>query len=254
MNKLQLSLVESLGLSDYQAQLYIAGLSFDRATLSDLAKKAGVPRTAAYEPLKKLIQLGFLSMTRIGKRDYYQALDPKQLLLLYDRRRTELESTIGQLQQHIESRGEGLAVTYFPGHAGVMASSDRFLEQSRPRESWRTLEDPDAALRTFGEGPSKEYQRRRLAKKISGRVILPGNASAPFVRERIARDVEELRQTVLVSPTQYPIEASIGISEDQVLIYTARGEPFSLIIKNKAIARTLASLHAMAWDRYHPVG
>ena len=43
-------------LSAYEAKIYLAALKFENINLTDLAQKAGIPRTASYAPIKKLLK------------------------------------------------------------------------------------------------------------------------------------------------------------------------------------------------------
>ena len=55
-------------LNNYETKLYWAALKFEAATLSELARKARIPRTAAYTHIQSLVDKGFLLIIKIGKR------------------------------------------------------------------------------------------------------------------------------------------------------------------------------------------
>lgn len=75
------------GLNQYEAKLYLAALNFDSVNFSDLAKTAALPRTAAYHPVQNLINQGFLSIVKVGKRKFYHALIPKDLKYILERKK-----------------------------------------------------------------------------------------------------------------------------------------------------------------------
>ncbi len=83
-------------------------------------------------------------------------------------------------------------------------------------------------------------------------MIMPSTVRSEFVKKHLAQDAAEGRQTILISPQEYPLAASIAVSEERILLYTVHGDPFALYIKNRSIAQTLKSIHDMVWDRYQP--
>ena len=91
-------LASIFNLSEYEAKLYISALDMSEATISDLASRAGIPRTAVYPPLKQLIAKGFISPLKSkGKRILYRAIEPKFLEHIFDRKRLDLNSAKKEL-------------------------------------------------------------------------------------------------------------------------------------------------------------
>ncbi|MBI4160106.1 hypothetical protein HY504_02985 [Candidatus Wolfebacteria bacterium] len=70
------------------------------------------------------------------------------------------------------------------------------------------------------------------------------------MKNRIARNKEELREIVTVSRSEYPFDADIAISDNLVLIFEYKTKPFALLIENETLAQAMAAIHQMVWDRY----
>lgn len=249
MEKDQQKIADAIGLSEYQAKLYFAGLCFNQATISSLARKAGIPRTAAYEPIESLIKQGFISVTKVNKRKYYKSVDPKKLLTIFEGRKSILKESIKNITQKIDASSEDLAVTYYPGVAGLLTAGKIFLEESNTK-LWKTFENPEAVLKEVGVEYNDHYMAERINKGIFGRVIMPGKNLSGVLKNYLKKDKEQLRETLLISPDLYPIESSIAVADDMVIMFSALNEPITLLIKNKQIANTISSIHDMIWDRY----
>ena len=67
--------LKSLGLSNYEAEVYGALLKVERAKVKDLVKMVSVPRPMIYASLKKLVNKGICTENK-GKVSHYSAVAP----------------------------------------------------------------------------------------------------------------------------------------------------------------------------------
>lgn len=240
---------EVFRLSSYEARLYMAGLTYREATLSDLAKRADIPRTATYPPLQSLLKRGFFSKIKIRKRTYYQAINPHDLKLIYDRNRSLLEEVVQGFTQTIIAPHANLSARYFTGKDGLLTASELFLKESSGK-TWKSFEHPAHTAIQLGTKRIDDYVKRRVKRKIVIRSIIPADSVSPWLKERISKNKEELRESVIVSPDFYPIEALIVISNNMIQFASVKNDVFSVLLENEALAKTLGSIHDMVWDRY----
>lgn len=238
-------------LSIYEAKIYLAALNFDSANLSDLAKTANLPRTAAYQPILNLVNQGFLSITKIGKRKYYQALSPKDLRYILERKNVTLDEMISDLSKNISAPEKKLDIRYYAGVEGVQIASDIWLENAKTKLG-KTFENVETTISQHGKIQTKAYINNRVQKNIKGRMIVSGTPDSPALKEVLKKDAEELRKSVIASPNTYPISASFAVLDDMVMIFTTRENPFAVLIKNKEVAASMNSIHDMVWDRFNP--
>jgi sugar-specific transcriptional regulator TrmB len=250
MKEPEKQLKESLNLSDHEAKLYMAGLQFDQATLSDIARVARISRTAAYPPLKSLTNKGLISSITIGKRTHYRSINPKYLRPILDERLAKLDNFIEESIQRISVTESKFSTQYFAGVRGIEIASDIFLNESKTK-LWRTFEQPQYPLEKSGEKRFDEYILQRVQKCIHARGIMTGNVlQTPWIKNHIQNAGKILAEVILVSPHDYPFEASIATDGEQVLQFSAKRIPFAILTKNPEIAKTIESIHALIWDRY----
>ncbi|MFA5188169.1 MAG: helix-turn-helix domain-containing protein [Patescibacteria group bacterium] len=238
-------------LHTYEARIYLAALNFESANLSDLAKTAKLPRTAAYQPIQNLVSQGFLSIIKIGKRKYYQALSPKDLHYILDRKNITLDEIISDLSKNISAPEKKLDIRYYSGIEGVQIAADIWLENAKTKLG-KTFENVETTMAQHGKAQMSAYINKRVQKNIKGRMVVAGNPDSPTMKEVLKKDAEELRKSIVVSPNIYPIKASFAVLDDMVMIYTTRENPFAVLIKNKEVAESLNSIHDMVWDRFNP--
>lgn len=236
-------------LSAYEARIYLSALNFTEANLTELSKKAGIPRTAAYPPLQSLLKQGFLSAIKIKKRTYYRAIEPKQLKFVLERKQIDLAGIIAGLEQTISKPDRKLDISYYNGVEGIQIAADIFQKEARTKLG-KTWENLDLTVKQHGETQLNEYVKKWGEKGIKGQIIAPGNFDHPYVKNFIASQKDGNRKIILVSPTEYPIKASMGVIDDMFMIATFGDNPFAVLIKNQDIATTMWSIHNMVWDRY----
>ena len=72
--------LHKFGFTASQARLYLAGLTLGKVLMKHLAKEAGVSRGTAYYIMTELERRGFFLHKKTGKRTYYLAVSPQELL------------------------------------------------------------------------------------------------------------------------------------------------------------------------------
>lgn len=236
-------------LSKYEAKLYLESLNFEKANLTELAKKAGIPRTACYKHLNSLLEKGFLLSAKINKRNYYRGVEPEKLKYILNRRQVELDDMVSNLNKQIEIPERKLSISYFHGRHGIEMAADMFLEEGRTKKakSWETTE---VNIKEAGIHQLQNYISRRVDKNIFGEMIASADSDNKILKDILLRDKEELRKSIIVNPKKYPFKSAIAVFDDMALIFTFGSNPFAVLIKNKDIATTLWSIHEMFWDRY----
>lgn len=243
-------LSRTLGLTKYEAKVYQAAVTFDLANLSDLARRARIPRTAAYVPVQSLVQKSILSVVPMGKRKYYQAIEPAELKHVLERRMVDLEEVVIELSKNTLVKKNKLSIRYFAGDEGMKIASDILLNFT-PSHPWKTIENPTLNRKATSAKQIDEYTRKRIGRGISGRCIMAKSAAkTSWLKNHLKEDKRELRKTLLIDDEKFPIEASLVTTGDTVLILTAKENPGAILIKNEDLAKTIESMHDLIWEKY----
>lgn len=79
MNEEILKNLESLGYTQYESKVFYALFTGDNMTTTEIAKKAGIPRSSAYEILKNFAHQGICNEVETSSVVRYQLPDPKVL-------------------------------------------------------------------------------------------------------------------------------------------------------------------------------
>jgi sugar-specific transcriptional regulator TrmB len=126
------SVLEKLGLSEYEARLFVAAVIKGHGTADDLAELSMVPRTSAYKALQALEDKGFVTSST-GRPTIYH---PSDLDELRKRIMTELDETFDKLttvKGLLSEKGTPQLVYTISGKKRVMAKIGEMMDTSKRR-------------------------------------------------------------------------------------------------------------------------
>jgi HTH-type transcriptional regulator, sugar sensing transcriptional regulator len=229
-----------IGLSEKEASVYVALLSFDRATIAEIAEKAKIKRPTAYVIIESLKAKGLASESVSGKKTFYLAETPEKLRLFIERqihtldeKKQSLDFIIPELKSIQREEGEKPVVQFFEGKEGVLSSNHELFLKKIENEKVYNIYSRDLLIENFNEQERKAMKDRRMAHNITSRTIYTSNGEAVSdnTGERLQIDIEK-----------YPIKSDIAIYGDQVKIAVLGKKLFGISITSPEIAETLKSL------------
>jgi PAS domain S-box-containing protein len=90
-------IIELLGYSPREAKVYLAALALGEAHISDIAEKAGVPRSSAQTSVDTLAKDGLLNFYVERRYKYWVAENPQHLLARLEKREQAMRSALPTL-------------------------------------------------------------------------------------------------------------------------------------------------------------
>ncbi len=241
-------LAAALGILPHSARLYFAALQHGEGTLTELARHAKLSRTITQKPISELIENGLLIKRLAGKRIRYAPINPQQLPSLIEKRKQRLVDLSNVLLQQISAAEQDLQVRWYSGMAGIHTAMREFYGHAKgPLRHFEHSETYRYVGHEFGDAMLNLRIKRGVANHV---IIVTNNDADPWYRGHMARDKEELRESLLLSAKEYPFTANIGAGENMVMIFEYQEKPFALIIENRFVAQSIRAAHKMVWDRY----
>lgn len=239
------------GLNTYETKLYLALVYGGPLMVSRMAKEASIPRTAVYTPLQTLLSKGFVSLTVVGKRKYYQAIGLDKLKYIVEQRKLEADRLISEIEgtEHISSPKNNLAIQYFIGKQGITTAGQIFLKETKTK-IWYSFENLVGITEFVGLDFESSYIRERVCHNIKSKMIVTTDVVTPWLRDYLSKDKEQLRESVIVSPQEYRFDSTIVATKGFVLLINAKENPFAILIRNDHVANTLIDIHKLSWDRF----
>ncbi len=238
-------LLVTIGFSEHQAAVYMALLKLGRATVSEIARKAGINRTTGYDILDSLVEKGMVTISGKKPKQEYVAESPQRIGTYLEAEAERTSKQISIAKELIPELSSAHNVTdrprvmFYEGKEGLERVYEDTLTSHEPIRGYANVEDMHNTLPNY----FPRYYARRAEKKIMIRGIFP---ATPAALERTRHDAEETRESALIPADQYYFSPEIDIYDDKVMIASWR-EKLGIIIQSKEVAEAMKSIYELAW-------
>lgn len=239
-------LLESFGLSDKEAQVYIALLTLGRENVTKISQKAGINRTTGYDILNSLISKGLVSISGKEPKQEYVAESPTKITAYLEQ---QMQKTVALIEKSkmivpeltsIQKKDSRPKIKFYEGTDGLKTVYEDTLTSSEPIRAYANVDDMHNALPTY----FPEYYKRRAKKGISIRAIIP---KTDIGMERNTKNAEEKREIAFVPPETHYFSPEINIYDNKVMIASWR-EKLGIIIESEEIADAMKKIYELSWS------
>ena len=244
--------LDELGLDKNKGNVYLALLQLGKGTAQDIAKKAGLPRTTAYEILQHLVEVGVIGVQikKLGR--VYLAQSPEKLYNILEKRQKSLSSIMMELSSLYHTSGMKPRVKLFEGKDGV-------------REAWEdTIKIPNKTYCEIGSivdlyndrenDYMKDYVQRRAIAKVKLRALRCAGPDQQFDEKNDIwpTSLSEIRE-VRYARLGFDLPLSLMIYDNnKVAIIDTQNENFGMIIESADFNLTFQNLFETIWQVAKP--
>lgn len=251
------SILQKIGLSGKDAEVYLACLELGTQPASVIARKAGLKRPTTYLILENLVKQGLVSEYTGSNVKYFTSVPPEYLLSFVEKKRRELTSHQRELEEYLPqlqslSNPYSLSprVRFYEGMQGIECVMNDTLIS---KEALRCYSIMDA---WFVRPETKEYilwygKQRVFNKKIPIRNICP---DTPATRQYVEVDYPEIGKPNSLSHFRWlpkdiqTFSNEINIYDNKVAIAClGKNELLGIIIESDPIASSQKSIFEAAW-------
>ncbi|MBI4599074.1 hypothetical protein HY734_02665 [Candidatus Uhrbacteria bacterium] len=237
--------LELLGVSRKDFDIYLCLLRLGTAPLRRLAEEAGLNRGTAYDALKRLMAAGLASYVDARTHRYFAAQDPTALRGLATRRevalreaRTDLDGLLPSIEALRGQSGHRPAVRYYEGDSGVrdlledvLATAERSHEKSYRVYSSAGIRDLIA-----GAWPGFTKERIRRGVRVRAVAVGTGGTTAGLDQRKWLTDAVQAPTYIFVYPGK---TAYVAVDASKKL--------FGAVIEDAAVSATQALIFDALW-------
>lgn len=245
--------LKKIGLTDKEAGVYLACLQLGPSPVQVIARRAKVVRATTYVVLESLAKKGLVTQYSEGKRTFFAAEPPRQLLRVLEKQKEniaeqerELESMLPQLQVLLRSGGERPSVRYLDSKEGIRAIRQEIIMHSKPGSTVYNFIPSDHLEAEFPED-SVTYYRQRVAKRVKSKTIFT-TRSAVHKDRLLSKEFSDFSERVFVPPDVFPSTAGMTVFEDRVAMSSFTGKIGGVIIESMAMADMMRDVFELAWE------
>ena len=235
----------AIGLSDKEAAIYVASLELGEATAADIAKKARLKRTTAYNILPDLAFKGFIQMTSKKGVKYYFVDDVRSLKKKSENELRSIDSLIPELRAIHNIIPQKPKITLYEDMVGLTSIYEDLLQSVPPGGEFLSY----AGTRDiFQYTPKKffmDYMEKRIERKIKGRVI---TGKTPLSESMQEEDSKRLRETKIIDSDKFDFFGETIIYGDKVALVSYQENFMGIIIESKQISKMHAAVFETLWN------
>ncbi|MDO8877843.1 MAG: helix-turn-helix domain-containing protein [Pseudolabrys sp.] len=232
-----------IGLQETEAKFYLAALELGQASVRDIAAKAGISRTNAYDVFSRLLEQGLV--TQVGaaanKIILIAAEPPDQITELLDARRRKLDALLPELRSMHNGATGKPRVRFYQGSEGIKLVLDDTLS-ARNKSLLGIL-----SMRDLYEVPGRAWMdnfvRRRIEAGVFLRVVRSPAKDVKNVWPQSTADLREVR----FASFDFVFTMTSYIYDNKVAIISSRRENFAMTIESEEFATMQRNLFEVFW-------
>ena len=236
MNK---DILKQIGLTDYEADVYLALLTNGQMSAYELAEKAGLYRQVTYDTLKRLAEKGFVSSVIEGKTKLFKAIDPKLVLEFLNEKTENYKQILPELIKINEASKQPLSVETYKGKNVVRIALRDIINTLKETggEVLCTAVDESVPFTKY-KTICDQYERDMINYKIKERVIIKQGTKGIF-----QKGTSKYKRI----PEKFFNQNPVQIYGDNVQIIVWGNPDYLIIIRNKGVADSYRKQFELLW-------
>lgn len=238
----RIEILNSIGLSKWESQTYLALLELGETKTGELSKKAEVPQSKIYSVLDSLIEKGLASYIIKGKMKIFQASNQNRLLSLFK----EKEEQLKKLLQNISVKNkEKDSVEIFSGLKAMRVMLSSLIENAEKNEDFYGFSTGETSL-------NKEIldfyawwgERKRIAG-LKDHLLISEKNKKEFEKSISKQDMSYVRKKTRYARVSFP--GDVAIFRDNVVLFNYGDKPLAILIQSKEISKQYKEFFLNFW-------
>ncbi len=237
---MELDVLQEIGLTPAEAKVYLALLEMGPVSAKYILDKTELHNSVVHTTLNRLIEKGFVSFVKNGKKNIYQASDPKHVVDFIDAKKERFQEILPSL---LAKRGMNIdkpEVTTFRGIRGVKELLLELLDAGGNEH--HTLGSSSKSL-MLGDAWWVDYNAKRVKKKIHARLLFNSSLRS-WNAEKKYKDSE-----IRYSESGFEPLTETIIRNDQVGIILWTQKPLGMLVHNKELANSYDDYFSILWKK-----
>lgn len=223
--------LEEIGLSEKEVDIYLALLKLGEASASRVSEIADLNRVTSYVLLKSLSEKGFCSVYTKNNIQHFKPIKPEQIIGLLEEKKNKIKTIMPFLKEQEGAVSEKPEVSMFEGKKGVSAMLELMLNQAEKNKlvvAYGNLTIADKII----EYESLYWRKTRLLKGIQMKAVVDSLKGFEPKKEKLWQKLSKWKENKELAN----LDIFVMIAGDLISYTTFKGDIISIAIKNKEIA------------------
>ncbi|MFA6322942.1 MAG: helix-turn-helix domain-containing protein [Candidatus Buchananbacteria bacterium] len=240
------NILQGIGLTKEQVEIYLAGLELGETSVQNLAKKANIKRPTTYLILDELKEKGLFSYVLRGKKRYFLAENPDKLFASVKQKEIQLKQIMPELKSLFNIDTEKPKIRYYEGINGALSVYDDILASIPNHSEILSYTGIAGLYKDFPKDFAKDFFNRRVQRQISTRIIAIDSEES---REWQKHAPFEMRDIILVPENQVLFFGDTEIYGNKVALISYKENFMAVVIESKEIATMQRFIFELAWKK-----
>ena len=236
-------ILEDIGLSNAEIKIYLAILELGTATAGPILEKSGLHSSVVHMTLNKLIDRGFVTFVKEGKRNHYQATNPRHIVDFINEKKERFEEVLPELLVKQQQAKEKPEIITFRGVRGIKELLLEILETGGKKH--HTFGSTKESL-MLGDAWWISYHKKRSQQGIKAKLLF--NKSLTYWKAETKYPNSEVRYT----KTGFEPLTETIIKDNKIGIIIWTEKPLGIIINQKDAAKSYDQFFKLMWDTATP--
>lgn len=235
---------EQIGLSKSEIEIYLRLLKLGESKVNKIKENLNFPRSTIYATLDSLIQKGYVCYVIKSGVKYFEAVNPKRILLNLQEKEKNFQEILSQLEKIYRVSSEKPFVEIYEGKEGLKTIFET-VKKDNPSEEFVISNTEIFKLLEF-YFPHYMEEKRKLG--IKTKAIGPKSKD---VEKYLKELKEKIRgQEIRFLPESFALDSRIQIYNDKTIIINEEKESLmSISIKDKKVASTMKKIFDNLWKQ-----
>jgi HTH-type transcriptional regulator, sugar sensing transcriptional regulator len=246
--------LEKLGLSEKEANVYLAAIQTGPSSVQKIAQKSKVNRATTYVIIESLMEMGMMSTYDEGKKTFYTAEKPHRLIEYFSQKEEELHEKIDKLKKIVPELNllyndfsDKPKVRYFEGIEGLKTVYNDFVDSLDENETIYIFLPYDEFDSSVLKNSLKGARQRRVAKNIDTKIIYTSKDGRKMDYEITGK--REKKECLFVPFEKYPFRGGMNVYGNRIFMIDYLGKLGGVVIENKTLAEMLRNMFKIIWDK-----
>ncbi|HWP69138.1 MAG TPA: helix-turn-helix domain-containing protein [Rectinemataceae bacterium] len=236
--------LKELGFGHNESKVYVALTQLGEANATNIAKKAGLPRTTALSILRKLEEENYVSIQKYHGRSVYWIESPQMLRDAFENRVRLADELGGLLADLYRSEADFPYAKIYDTKARIRSFIEKTILDVGKNGEILTIENPNAGnyQRILSEEFFYSMLDMKRAKGVATRTLVTAGSPRQINPEKTRRQSISMREL----PPDIVFQASFWIIGDMLVLFSGK-YPFIVAVRHRIIAASMRSIFEHLW-------
>jgi sugar-specific transcriptional regulator TrmB len=254
-------LLQEIGLTKTEAQIYLAALPFPSIDANTLSKQTQIKRPTVYHALETLIQKGLATKKTAGNRRTFSMTPPEMIRHFLEQKEQEIKKQQGSLEELIpllqqrreDEKAEKVQVMHYEGIEGIKMVVDEALYCRSGH--WDILAPKKNFFSDFDKAYATYFLETRKRRKITARSLWEKSANkkkTPSRKSLTAETLKERNPRYLPKAMHGQFESVIILFDNKVAIISSVKNLSAVLIQSEEMYKTMSAMFEGLWTVSEP--